>query len=309
MNMALTYATYFFSRYKFTAKINSYGKKDVFVLDKRRARQVVHRLGITHVLVVQSQNFVITLSFDNSMRVFDAMTGNPFLSVDNPHRCRYTGLDWNEQQQELFLVDASGYLHVWNIYMEKCIKQQRIFQGPLTSISVNGRTDNIFVTGENCLERWSISREMKFEEYKGHVGPVIAILSAQVHHKDKKGAKGSNSDQMNNHHSSNHEHRGARQVSSRIYSASIDNTIRGWDPYDMSCIFTLSETRSEISCMIYLEDANVLITGNEDGSVRWWNPASGSTIALRKFLHRTFPPSVSSNLTPVSFLIEHDRRT
>ena len=80
----------FFSLYKFTAKINSYGKKDVFVLDKRRARQVVHRLGITHVLVVQSQNFVITLSFDNSMRVFDAMTGNPFLSVDNPHRCRYT---------------------------------------------------------------------------------------------------------------------------------------------------------------------------------------------------------------------------
>ena len=40
---------------------------------------------------------------------------------------------------------------------------------------------------------------MKFEEYKGHVGPVIAILSAQVHHKDKKGPKGSNSDQMNNH--------------------------------------------------------------------------------------------------------------
>ena len=61
-------------------------------------------------------------------------------------------------------MDASGYLHVWNIYMEKCIKQLRIFQGPLTSISVNGRTDNIFVTGENCLERWSITREMKFEE-------------------------------------------------------------------------------------------------------------------------------------------------
>ena len=72
--------------------------------------------------------------------------------------------------------------------MEKCIKQQRIFHGPLTSISVNGKTDNIFITGENCLERWHISREMKFEEYKGHVGPVIAILSAQLHgnHESKK---------------------------------------------------------------------------------------------------------------------------
>ena len=28
----------------------------------------------------------------------------------------------------------------------------------------------------------------------------------------------------------------------------------------MSCIFTLTETRSEISCMIYLEDSNVLVT-------------------------------------------------
>ena len=48
--------------------------------------------------------------------------------------------------------------------------------------------DNIFITGENCLERWHISREMKFEEYKGHVGPVIAILSAQLHgnHESKK---------------------------------------------------------------------------------------------------------------------------
>ena len=272
----------------------------MFVLDKRRARQVVHRLGITHVLVVQSQNFVITLSFDNSMRVFDAMTGNPFLSVDNPHRCRYTGLDWNEHQQELFLVDASGYLHVWNIYMEKCIKQLRIFQGPLTSISVNGRTDNIFVTGENCLERWSISREMKFEEYKGHVGPVIAILSAQVQSKNKKGP---GNDRANEIHSAKHEHPGARQVSNRIYSASIDNTIRCWDPYDMSCIFTLSETRSEISCMIYLEDANVLITGNEDGSVRWWNPASGSTIAIRKFLHHTFITEVPSLLTPTQHFL------
>ena len=310
------------------AKKNKFGEKDIFVLDKHRTRQVVHRLGVTHVLIVQSQNFVITLSYDNSMRVFDAMTGNPFLSVDNPHRCRYTGLDWNEQQQELFLIDSNGYVHIWNIYMEKCIKQQRIFHGPLTSISVNGKTDNIFITGENCLERWHISREMKFEEYKGHVGPVIAILSAQLHgnHESKKNNNGegtkhdggttttnNNNNSHNQHHegkkshsSSHHqhhdEHHVRRQVSNRIYSASIDNTIRCWDPYDMSCIFTLTETRSEISCMIYLEDSNVLVTGNEDGSVRWWNPSSGSTIALREHTN-TVSCMVFAPLHRVDYLI------
>jgi WD40 repeat protein len=287
-------------------KNNSFGEKDIFIIDKHRTRQAVHRLGVTHVVIVQSQNFVITLSYDNSMRVFDAMTGNPFLSVDNPHRCRYTGLDWNEQHQELFLVDAKGYVHIWNIYMEKCIKQQRIFHGPLTSISVNGKTDNIFVTGENCLERWHISREMKFEEYKGHVGPVIAILSAELHSSNNKDKHDTNS---NNHLKQNeggknndNETHTRRQVSNRIYSASIDNTIRCWDPYDMSCIFTLTETRSEISCMIYLKESNVLVTGNEDGSVRWWNPSSGSTIVLREHTN-TVSCMLCAPLNRVDYLI------
>jgi|EP00945_MAST-04E_sp_MAST-4E-sp1_P003049 WD40 repeat protein len=270
--------------------------KELFELDKHRSRQVVHRLGVTHVLIVQSQNFVITLSYDNSMRVFDAMTGSPFLSVDNPHRCRYTGLDWNETEQELFLVDASGYLHVWNIYMEKCLKQQKIFNGALTSISVVGKTDTIFITGKNRLERWKISREMKFEEYQGHVGPVVSIKSVGLtHHEENKGSKQGKMDEgkqssmeemmahgeYDNEAAEKHAH-AKRQSTSRIYSASIDNTIRAWDPYDMSCIFTLTESRSEISCMLYLQDSNVIVTGNEDGSVRWWNPSSGSTVALRE---------------------------
>ena len=88
------------------------------------------------------------------------------------------------------------------------------------------------------------------------IGPVIAILSAQLHgnHESKKnngeGTKhdGGGSNSHNQHHegkkshsSSHHhhdEHHVRRQVSNRIYSASIDNTIRCWDPYDMSCIFT-----------------------------------------------------------------------
>ena len=66
-----------------------------------------------------------------------------------------------------------------------------------------------------------------------------------------------------------------------LYSASLDNTIRSWDPYDMACVSTMEETSSEISCMTYIPLAGLLVTGSDDGAVRFWNPASGSTIMLR----------------------------
>jgi hypothetical protein len=31
-----------------------------------------------------------------------------------------------------------------------------------------------------------------------------------------------------------------------LYSASLDNTIRSWDPYDMACVTKMEETASEI---------------------------------------------------------------
>ena len=60
-----------------------------FSLQRRQER--VHRLGITHCKLVPEQNFVITAAFDGALRVFDAMTGVPFLTITNQHRCRFTG--------------------------------------------------------------------------------------------------------------------------------------------------------------------------------------------------------------------------
>ncbi len=40
-------------------------------------------------------------------------------------------------------------------------------------------------------------------------------------------------------------------------------------------ICSLNELVSEISCFMYLPVAGLLVTGLEDGSVKWWNPDSG----------------------------------
>lgn len=68
-----------------------------------------------------------------------------------------------------------------------------------------------------------------------------------------------------------------------LFSASLDNTVRCWDDYDVSQRFQLEELSltspsvpdTEVSCMRFLPHLNLLATGNDDGSVRLWNPDSG----------------------------------
>jgi WD40 repeat protein len=68
----------------------------------------------------------------------------------------------------------------------------------------------------------------------------------------------------------------------RIFSASLDDTIRCWDPYDNCCLRTYKNDRSaEVACMLYSKMHQLIISGHEDGGVRLWNPDSGTCLKLR----------------------------
>ncbi len=55
--------------------------------------------------------------------------------------------------------------------------------------------------------------------------------------------------------------RHASEPDHRIFSASLDNTVRVWDPYDMACLNVLQGGTSEISAMLFFESWNLLVTG------------------------------------------------
>jgi WD40 repeat protein len=261
----------------------------------RKGQSPPHSLGITHVKVVPTQNFLITLSYDCTLRVYDAMSCKPFLTEENPHRNRFTGMAWNDAHQELIVVDSGGWMYVWNIYMEKLVKEfqlrhltkrQQVARSgtfsALSSVTMRPVHQTFIVAGGDLVEQWHISRELSFKEHRGHTGPIVSILTINAH------ASG-----VNPVSSCDEEGRGDAPTAGRsdtgkthddgvvLYSASLDNTIRSWDPYDMACVSTMEETSSEISCMSNIPLAGLLVTGSDDGAVRFWNPSSGSTIMLR----------------------------
>ena len=69
-------------------------------------------------------------------------------------------------------------------------------------------------------------------------------------------------------------------VAPRIYSASLDNTVRVWDPYDFSCLRILEETDSEISSMCLSSSRGTIITGHDDGCVRVWDVDTGRLVLV-----------------------------
>lgn len=217
-----------------------------------RPRQHVHERGISHLLVVTQENFVVTLSYDCTVQVHDALNGTGFFAIENPNRCRFTGVAWVSKKQEMLLVDALGYLQIWNVYSEKCMKIERLREGELNGISsIEG--SNIVVSAPECIEVWQILREVKFREFKGHSGPVIALALVQK-------SLGSKSD--------------------IVYSASLDNTVRCWNE-EMTCFSMLREPRSEISCLCKVPHTNLLFTGLDNGYIHLWNVDSGSTISMK----------------------------
>ena len=204
-----------------------------------------------------------------------------------------------------------------------------------------------FITTDHGVAKWTISREMRFQEYKGHADAVVCIVTTEqagsaivdVAEKEGKGKgkgkgedaavlarasrgqeggrgagrgmgrgilggpgageeeeraltfggkeedhgeeeEGDQEEQEEDEDNDDEDLALLQRHSHRIFSASLDNTICSWDPYGMTCVFTLTERQSELSCMLHLGASDLLVTGHDDGCLKWWNPSSGSMIRL-----------------------------
>ncbi len=270
----------------------------------------VHRLGITNLTLVSSQNFLVTTSYDQTCQVLDAMTGNIFMTIEGKNRCRYTGSCWDPTFEQLVLCDALGNLEAHNVYVERKVgtdsvssnsqpKGQGVLAGggaalmaaknqkpskKTSSDAITASTpDPVKITApvvqdmiwagndrfimmfpaQARLQEWGVKRNLACTQFKGHDDAVIGIVVIN----DETSSSSSASSTLSSTR--------FRPEESALFSAGLDNQIKCWDDYDISQRFKLSERDTEISCIAHVSSVNLVVTGNDDGTVKFWNPDSG----------------------------------
>ena len=260
-----------------------------------RQKPKAHAFGIEKLLLVMSESLLISSGYDNTVRLWDSGSGVGVMTIENEHKCRFTALQWDSAHMELLLGDDMGFVYFYNVATEKCIKKERLNddadRASQSIRSISTVAGELLVSSPGTCSAWLVVRDVKYSELKGHEGPVISICvndpsSAAAQQRQQRAAAAS---------TALPGREGAGVVAAGgdasgggpsgeapiIYSASLDNTIRAYDPYDMTTLTIMREEQSEISCMHVSALSEFVITGNDDGTIRLWNPDSSSTVTLK----------------------------
>ncbi|GMH37101.1 hypothetical protein BSKO_04974 [Bryopsis sp. KO-2023] len=218
----------------------------------------IHDRGISIIKFVPDMDLVFTASYDNCLRVYDNKTSTLKLSWENENNCRFTAILYDRKRGQVITTDMLGYLAIYCLKKETMLATKRLTTKPILSIHHREATDDYVVILEGEIQVWRIERDVGYNVLRGgHTGPVVSLYTCS-------GGKGLLD----------------REQDFRIFSASLDKTLRLWDPHDLGCLRCLTERQSEISCMTFSEKENTLIVGHDDGVIRLWNMDTDTCVQL-----------------------------
>lgn len=233
------------------------GDRDLLFL--LAGKMKIHELGISKIMTVPMESFVFTLSFDQCFKTMDTVSGASIFQESNQCGVVFNGIAWDPLSQDVIVADEKGYIGFYNLYMESCVVWRQLTKEPIIQIHYELSTHRLLVLCPHVLRVFDVVRGVKFSELCEHTGPIVSMASRPT------------------------------PQGGLLYTAamdntddkSTDNTIRMWDADALECIKTLKEKKDEITAMVYLPRANVIITGHEPGELKIWSLDSQQEACLR----------------------------
>eukprot|EP00928_Gymnodinium_smaydae_P042538 TRINITY_DN2861_c0_g1_i2.p1 TRINITY_DN2861_c0_g1~~TRINITY_DN2861_c0_g1_i2.p1 ORF type:complete len:737 (-),score=128.30 TRINITY_DN2861_c0_g1_i2:176-2386(-) len=211
----------------------------------------IHELGIPKIMVVPMESFIFTLSYDQTFKTLDSLSGHVIFEESNQCNVIFNGLAWDSTCQDVIVADAKGNIGFYNLYMEACVAWKNFTEDPIIQIHYDTSTHRLLLLSPHSLRVVDVVRGVKFSELSEHEGPIVAMASRPT------------------------------SQGGLVYTASMDNTVRMWDADSLECIKTLREKKQEITAMVYLPRANVIITGHENSDIKLWSIDSQEEALLR----------------------------
>merc|ERR1712139_585780 len=168
--------------------------------------------------------------------------------------------------------------------MESCVVWRQLTKEPILQIHYELSTHRLLVLSPHILRVFDVVRGVKFSELNEHTWPIVSMASRPT------------------------------PQGGLLYTAamdntddkSTDNTIRMWDADALECIKCLKEKKDEITAMVYLPRANVIITGHEPGELKIWSIDSQQEACLRTVTGQAIHENTISALMWVASVPDDD---
>lgn len=204
-------------------------------------KKQIHELGISKILSVPMESFLFTLAYDQRFKTLDSLGGQVLFEESNQCGVVFNGLAWDSVSQDVIVADEKGNIGFYNLYAESCILWKNLTEDPILQIHYESSTRRLLLLSPHLLRVMDVVRGIKFSELNEHTGPVVAMASRPT------------------------------PQGGLLYTAAMDNTIRAWDADTLECIKCMKEKKQEITAMVYLPRANVIITGHENSDLKMWS--------------------------------------
>ena len=139
----------------------------------------MHTLGITSMLLVPAENLLVTLGYDQVVKVIETETLALVFTTTNKHG-RFSGLAWDTEQRMLFLTDETGRIGIYNVFTGKLLKEEQVSANQhLRGVSIVPMSQRILLLDRGQATVWSIDQQQQgLDNFEGHTG-VSSAYRAQ----------------------------------------------------------------------------------------------------------------------------------
>ncbi|MFM2062804.1 MAG: hypothetical protein RLZZ507_2474 [Cyanobacteriota bacterium] len=208
-----------------------------------------HTSSVNSVAFSPDGSMVVSGSLDNTVRLWDAKTGEAIAQPITGHTGSVNSVAFNPDGNTVVSGSKDKTVRLWDVNTGKAIGQLYSHAQPVTSVAFSP-DGNTIVSGswDNTVWLWDLNTEEAIAQtFSGHTKPILSVAFSP----DGK----------------------------TIVSGSWDNTVRLWDIETGEAIGQpFSGHTNSVTSVAFSANGSIVVSGSEDSTVLLWDVKTGEAI-------------------------------
>ena len=205
-----------------------------------------HTSSITSIEVTEDQQLIVSGSFDQMIKIWNASTGECIKTLTG-HTDWITMIVITKDQQHIISTSNDLSIKIWSIVTGECVKTLTGHTDAIMTMVMSEDQRQIISTSlDNTIKVWNVASGECVKTLTGHTDWIMsfAIAKEQQH----------------------------------LFSASADRTIKVWNVDSGECVKTLTGHTDRVRKIKITEDQKQIVSASNDCTIKIWDISTGDCI-------------------------------